>query len=90
MNEAPISAVGQEKRTRRSCGRATGRFATREELAAHIWAIRRHQIRPNLRAVASACGTTVDVVRAIVASEEGLARYLECGLTLGGCSEERP
>ncbi|HEX9932983.1 MAG TPA: hypothetical protein VGB08_09100 [Allosphingosinicella sp.] len=72
------------RRRRRCTGRATGRFATRGELTAHVWAIRRQQLRPNLASIAEACGATVDVVRAILAAEEGLADYLARGLRIGG------
>jgi hypothetical protein len=71
-------------RRRRCTGRATGRFATRDELTAHVWAIRRQQLRPNLASIAEACGATVDVVRTILATEEGLADYLSRGLRIGG------
>lgn len=63
--------------------RATGRFATRGELVGHVWAIRRQQLYPNLTAIALACNATIDVVRTILASEEGLADYIERGLPLG-------
>ena len=69
-------------RRRRCTGRATGRFGSRTELTAHIWAIRRQQLRPNLTAIAEACGASVDVVRVVLRNEEGLGSYLEQGLIL--------
>ena len=62
---------------------ATGRFATRAELTSHVWAMRRQQVFPNLKAVAYACGTTVGVVKAIAQSGEGLNEYLERGCPTG-------
>jgi hypothetical protein len=77
--------IDYPRRPRRRCtGRATGRFASRAELTAHVWAIRRQQLRPNLASIAEACGATVDVVRTILATEEGLADYLQRGLRIGG------
>ena len=70
--------------------RATGRFATRSELVSHVWAIRRQQIYPNLRAIAQACSATVDVVRTILGSEEGLQDYLDRGLSLGAPADCHP
>jgi|GEM_PF-3024117 len=70
-------------RRRRCSGRATGRFGSRTELTVHIWAIRRQQLRPNLTAIAEACGASVDVVRVVLRNEEGLSTYLEHGLILG-------
>jgi hypothetical protein len=67
-------------RKRRS---ATGRFATREQLTCHVWAIQRQQVYPNVRAIALACGATMDVVKAIIANEEGLADYLNSGCLTG-------
>ena len=68
----------------RGTGRlATGRFATREELTRHVWAIWRQQVYPNLKAVAHACGTTVGVVKTITADREGLGEYLEKGCPIG-------
>jgi hypothetical protein len=69
--------------------RATGRFATRSELVGHVWAIRRQQLYPNLRKIAEACNATLDVVRTILNSEEGLDDYLERGLALGAPRAER-
>lgn len=63
--------------------RATGRFESRAELVGHVWAIRRQQLYANLSAIAAACGATIDVVRTILSSEEGLADYLERGLPIG-------
>ena len=63
--------------------RAVGRFATREELVSHVWAIHRQQLYPNFRAIAEACSATIDVVRTILKSGEGLDDYLERGLPLG-------
>jgi coenzyme F420-reducing hydrogenase delta subunit len=62
---------------------ATGRFATREELTCHVWAIQRQQVYPNVRAIALACGATMDVVKAIIVNEEGLDSYLEKGCLTG-------
>ena len=62
---------------------ATGRFATREELTRHVWAMRRQQVYPNLKAIADACATTVGVVKAIAADGEGLREYLEKGCPIG-------
>lgn len=74
---------------RQNCRRrATGRFATRGELTGHIWAIRRQQLYPNLTAIAQACSATIDVVRTILTSEEGLAEYQERGLPLGRAAED--
>ena len=62
---------------------STGRFATRVELTCHVWAMRRQQVFPNIEAIARACGTTMRVVKAIVASEEGLEEYLVRGCPTG-------
>lgn len=76
--------MGQVSLRRRRCtGRATGRFASRGELTAHVWAIHRQQLYPNLSAIAEACTASVDVIRTILRSEEGLGEYLERGLQLG-------
>jgi hypothetical protein len=68
---------------------ATGRFASRAELVGHVWAIRRQQLYPNLSAIAGACSASIDVVRTILNSEEGLGDYLERGLPLGMAVENR-
>jgi hypothetical protein len=79
---------GMNPSERQNCRRrATGRFATRGELTGHIWAIRRQQLYPNLTAIAQACSATIDVVRSILASEEGLADYKERGLPLGQAAD---
>jgi hypothetical protein len=62
---------------------ATGRFATREQLTCHVWAIQRQQVYPNVRAIALACGATMDVVKSIIVNEEGLSSYLETGCLTG-------
>ncbi len=65
-------------------GRATtGRFATREELTCHVWSIYRQQVFPNIRSVAGACGVRMEVVKAIVQTEEGLNEYLASGCPTG-------
>jgi hypothetical protein len=74
---------------RRMPRRSIGRFASREELVGHVWAIRRQQLYPNLRAIAEACSVTIDVVRTILNSEEGLAAYIEHGLPLGVAEQAR-
>ena len=68
----------------RGRGRSTGRFATRAELTANVWAIHRRQIYASLSGTAAACGTSIEVVRAIVQSEEGLDAYLDRGCPVGG------
>jgi hypothetical protein len=68
---------------RRKRRAATGRFATREELTCHVWAIQRQQVYPNVRAIALACGATMDVVKAIIVNEEGLAAYIDKGCLTG-------
>lgn len=68
----------------RGIGRqATGRFATREALSCHIWSIRRQQVYPNVKAIAEACGTTMQVVKTILVTEEGLQVYLREGCPTG-------
>ena len=62
---------------------ATGRFATRAELTAHVWAMGRQQVFPNAKAIARSCSTTVGVVKAILDSGEGYALYLEQGCPIG-------
>lgn len=62
---------------------ATGRFATRGELTSNVWAMRRQQVFPNVKVIAYACGTTVGVVKAILASGEGHSDYLERGCPTG-------
>ena len=62
---------------------ATGRFATRGELTSHVWAIRRQQVFPNVKAIAFACGTTTGVVKAILRSDEGHSDYLQRGCLTG-------
>lgn len=69
--------------------RSIGRFDSREALVGHVWAIRRQQLYPNLSAIAAACGITIDVVRTILSSEEGLADYLVRGLPLGTAEHAR-
>jgi hypothetical protein len=68
---------------RRKRRAATGRFATREELTCHVWSIQRQQVYPNVRAIALACGATMDVVKAIIVNEEGLADYIDKGCLTG-------
>lgn len=63
--------------------RATGRFRTRSELTCHVWAMQRQQVYPSLKAIAGACGVTTDVVKFIIASEEGLQVYLREGCPTG-------
>jgi hypothetical protein len=64
----------------RGTGRkAAGRFGSREELTCHVWAMRRQQVYPNLKAIGAACGVTTEVVKAIVETEEGLEAYLQKG-----------
>ena len=62
---------------------ATGRFSSREQLTCHVWSIQRQQVYPNVRAIAAACGVTMDVVKAIIVKEEGLSTYLERGCPTG-------
>ena len=62
---------------------ATGRFATRADLTAHVWAMRRQQVFPNIKRIAHACGTTIGVVKEILDSGEGYERYLEQGCPIG-------
>ena len=63
--------------------RAAGRFATRDELTCHVWAMRRQQLSPNVRAIAAACGVTIEVVKTILDTEEGLEQYLKRGCLTG-------
>ncbi len=63
--------------------RAAGRFETRDELTCHVWAMRRQQVYPNNRSIASACGVTIEVVKTILESGEGLDAYLERGCPTG-------
>jgi hypothetical protein len=70
--------------TNKGTGRlATGRFATRADLTCHVWSMYRQQVFPNIRAIAGACGVTMQVVRAVVDSKEGLSDYLERGCLTG-------
>jgi hypothetical protein len=73
----------QTIRRRRTPRRTVGCFESRQELVGHVWAIRRQQLYPNLRAIAEACGVKIDVVRTILNSEEGLAEYIAHGLPIG-------
>ena len=66
--------------------RATGRFGTRDELTSHVWAIQRQQVFPNLKAIAGACGVTTEVVKIIIAAEEGLETYLQEGCQTGAAT----
>ena len=68
---------------RKSGRRATGRFGSREELACHIWAMRRQQVFPNLKAIGIACGVTTEVVKTVIETEEGLEDYLRKGCPTG-------
>jgi hypothetical protein len=63
--------------------RSKGRFASRDELACHIWAMRRQQVFPNLKAIAASCGVTTEVVKLIIENEEGLGDYLQKGCLSG-------
>jgi hypothetical protein len=65
---------------------SSGRFDSREELTCHVWSIQRQQVYPNARAIALACGVTLDAVRKIITSEEGLGTYLQHGCPTGGPS----
>jgi len=58
---------------------ATGCFRDRRELVSHVWALRRQQIYPNVRSIAAACETSMDAVKAILETEEGLEDYLVQG-----------
>jgi hypothetical protein len=64
--------------------RSAGRFNSREELTCHVWSIHRQHVYPNARAIAAACGVTLDAVRKIITSEEGLGAYLQHGCPTGG------
>ena len=72
--------------TRGTGKRATGRFATRDELTSHIWAIQRQQVFPSLKAIAGACGVTTEVVKFVLASKEGLETYLQQGCQTGAAT----
>jgi hypothetical protein len=63
--------------------RAAGRFQTRDELTCHVWAMRRQQVFLNNRAIAGACGVTIEVVKTILETEEGLGQYLKSGCPTG-------
>lgn len=68
----------------RATGRqALGRFSTRQALSCHVWSIRRQQVYPNIKAIAEACGTTMQVVKTILVTEEGLEDYLREGCPTG-------
>jgi len=67
----------------RECTLQTGAFATRRELTAQIWALRRQQVFPNLAAIARACETSPDVVRVVIREQEGLDGYLKTGCLMG-------
>lgn len=60
-----------------------GPFATRRDLTARVWALRRQQVFPNLAAIARACEITPDVVKTIIEKREGLDTYLKQGCLLG-------
>ena len=78
----PAASPGRPvvRRTRRV---STGRFGSREQLTCHIWSIRRQQVYPNIRAIAEACGVSMEVVKSIIVAEEGLSVYLEKGCPTG-------
>ena len=63
--------------------RPTGHFGSRVDLTRNVWAILRQQIFPNRKAVARACGITIDALDDIVRSEEGLQDYLANGCLTG-------
>jgi hypothetical protein len=69
--------------SRRNTKLDTGCFATRAEFTARIWALQRQQMFPNFAAIARECGTTPDVVRAVIGKQEGLEGYLQTGCLLG-------
>jgi len=82
------SAAGEDRprrrqRVTRQSKLHTGSFATRAELTARIWALRRQQMFPNLAAIARECGTTPDVVRVVVEKQEGLEGYMQTGSLMG-------
>lgn len=62
---------------------ATGRFSSREQLTCHVWSIHRQQVYPNIRSIAEACGVSMEVVKTIIVTEEGLSVYLEKGCPTG-------
>ena len=68
------------RRTRRV---STGRFSSREQLTCHVWSIHRQQVYPNVRAIAEACGVSMEIVKTIIVTEEGLSVYLEKGCPTG-------
>jgi hypothetical protein len=65
---------------------SAGRFNSREELTCHVWSIHRQQVYPNARKIAHACGVTLEAVKKIITSEEGLGAYLQHGCPTGGPS----
>ena len=65
---------------------ATGCFQTRHELTSHVWAISRQQVFRNVRAIATACGVTAEVVNAILEDREGFQDYLVTGCPMGTSS----
>ena len=68
---------------RRARRASTGRFSSREQLTCHVWSIHRQQVYPNIRAIAEACGVSMEIVKTIVVTEEGLSVYLEKGCPTG-------
>jgi hypothetical protein len=62
----------------------TGRFGSREELTSHVWSLHRQQIFPNQRAIAIVCDISMDAVKRIIDTGEGLDQYLRQGCPTGG------
>ncbi|HEV2078584.1 MAG TPA: hypothetical protein VGR19_01625 [Allosphingosinicella sp.] len=79
---APAPAP-RARAARRRRKQPTGPFATRRDLTARVWALRRQQVFPNLAAIARACETTPDVVKTIIEEREGLDTYLQQGCLIG-------
>ena len=71
------------RRASRRRKQPVGPFATRRDLTARVWALRRQQVFPNLAAIARACDITPDVVKTIIEEREGLDTYLQQGCLLG-------
>jgi hypothetical protein len=72
--------------TRKRKALSAGRFESREELTCHVWSIHRQQVFPNARAISHACGVSMEAVKKIIVTEEGLDTYLEHGCLTGGRS----
>ena len=61
----------------------TGYFASRHELTAHVWAMHRLQVVPNVAAIARACGIGVSTVATVLKKGEGRDEYLARGCPAG-------